>query len=384
MSWQAQYFNGTALAGTPLVERTEASIDLSSVDQLPQEIKDKGGFLFSARWTRSINGPGRFRISCTTDDGMRIWVDNVKVIDAWRGQAATDYNAERQLGPGPHTIKVEYFQGVGGFRAFVQIQKISGQDEQAVQLAWQKVTEKGHLTQSGLEAARIYEVDDSGEPVFGSLYPILYCMFNPASYSVKKSAAFSGKGLDEQKNYNIDQDNSKVKPAILNLKELWFDTSETYDTNGLPEDVSKFTDLLIEYAETTATKYATNFQTATTTKAPPPKVAFQWGTFRFLGVIESVTAKFTLFSAEGIPIRAKVGVKLKEFRHRKAYPRQNPTSKQERLERVWRVQAGQRLDTIAAEVYNDATHWRLIANHNRIVDPLTLHPGDILRIPPLS
>ena len=50
---------------------------------------------------------------------------------------------------------------------------------------------------------------------------------------------------------------------------------------------------------------------------------------------------------------------------------------------MWRVIAGDRLDTIAFEVYGDATKWRTIAAYNRIVNPLKLEPGQQLIIPEL-
>ena len=253
----------------------------------------------------------------------------------------------------------------------------SGQDTRQ-----QNTAANGRLTRGGLEAARIYEVDEAGEAVSNSLYPVLYCMFNPSSYKVTKNSAFSGKGLDENKNYNVDQDNSKVTPAILDIPQLWFDTSET-GTGGVPQDVSKYTEALIEFAESTAARASSNFRDAQTAKAAPPKVAFQWGTFRFLGVVESVNAKFVHFSPDGIPVRAQVSLKLKEFRHRKAYPKQNPTSGEGPMDRVWRVQAGQRLDSIAAQVYGDATHWRTIALYNHVEDPFNLPTGLVLRLPPI-
>jgi hypothetical protein len=39
------------------------------------------------------------------------------------------------------------------------------------------------------------------------------------------------------------------------------------------------------------------------------------------------------------------------------------------------------LDLIAAEVYDDAAKWRLVAEHNQIADPLALRPGMRLRVP---
>jgi nucleoid-associated protein YgaU len=44
---------------------------------------------------------------------------------------------------------------------------------------------------------------------------------------------------------------------------------------------------------------------------------------------------------------------------------------------------GDRLDSIAAEVYGDATKWRAIAEYNEISDPLGLKPGQRIIIPEL-
>lgn len=46
------------------------------------------------------------------------------------------------------------------------------------------------------------------------------------------------------------------------------------------------------------------------------------------------------------------------------------------------VQAGDRLDTLAAQFYNDSTLWWIIASANNIHDaPFALEDGKILRIP---
>jgi nucleoid-associated protein YgaU len=45
------------------------------------------------------------------------------------------------------------------------------------------------------------------------------------------------------------------------------------------------------------------------------------------------------------------------------------------------VKSSDRIDTIAWQMYGDATHWRPIADHNRLTDPLDLRPGQLLLIP---
>ncbi|MEI9937107.1 MAG: PA14 domain-containing protein [Pseudomonadota bacterium] len=47
---------------------------------------------FSVRWTGSIVAPSTnpYQLCTTTDDGARLWLDDVLVIDAWRDQAAVE------------------------------------------------------------------------------------------------------------------------------------------------------------------------------------------------------------------------------------------------------------------------------------------------------
>lgn len=47
------------------------------------------------------------------------------------------------------------------------------------------------------------------------------------------------------------------------------------------------------------------------------------------------------------------------------------------------IQSGDSLASIAQEVYGDPTRWRDIARANDIVDPLTVIPGTVIRLPAL-
>lgn len=54
--------------------------------------------------------PGDYTLNVTTDDGCRVWVDDVMVIkDAWKYQGPTLYTAQLKLG-GKHRIRVEHFE----------------------------------------------------------------------------------------------------------------------------------------------------------------------------------------------------------------------------------------------------------------------------------
>ncbi len=72
---------------------------------------------FSARFTAVVTPPasGRYVITATADDGVRVFIDGAPVVDAWRYQGPTACVGTIELGQGkPHEVVVEYFQATGG------------------------------------------------------------------------------------------------------------------------------------------------------------------------------------------------------------------------------------------------------------------------------
>lgn len=116
----------------------------------------------------------------------------------------------------------------------------------------------------------------------------------------------------------------------------------------------------------------------------PPVIELSWGgTPRFRGVVTSLTEKFTMFDAAGHIQRARVTLQLKSYvSAEEQFRRINPQSPDRTKTHV--VRAGERIDTIAADAYGDASHWRVIAAANGIARPRLLAPGTLLVIPPLG
>lgn len=223
-------------------------------------------------------------------------------------------------------------------------------------------------TRGKLTPARIVEVDDNLKPLDGRE---VRCMFNPYEYTVSKSNSFSEQKAANGKN-SPKAELSKAGAQTLKLS-LFFDT---YEEN---KDVSKITDRLWRFM-----KIKEEPKPDKNDKGDVPLVAFHWGVFFFVSYITNMTQKFTLFTKEGIPVRAKVDVTFTQYTDiddRREELRQNPTSGGGPINRVWRIVAGDRLDLIAHAVYKDAAKWRLIAEYNEIFDPLALHPGQMLAIP---
>lgn len=217
-------------------------------------------------------------------------------------------------------------------------------------------------THSGLTAARIFSSDEKGN-LRGNLD--VSCMFNPFEYTVSKSNTYAQKDKTKA-NSKLELQNSG--PQTLKLA-LIFDGVESEE-----RDVSKITEQLWKLMKPIG-EYETK-------KPGAPFVVFAWGVFYFVAVITNMTQKFTLFDINGTPLRAKVDLTLTQHQDREDdYVRQNPTSGGGPAQKSVHIIQGDRLDSIAAREYDDASKWRLIATYNNISDPLSLHPGQTLLIP---
>jgi len=114
----------------------------------------------------------------------------------------------------------------------------------------------------------------------------------------------------------------------------------------------------------------------------PPIVRFVWDTQVFVGVLESLNVTYVLFTAQGVPLRAKLSVSLKEYRPAAVQVKDNPTLSPD-FDKTYVVRRGDTLSSIAAAVYREPAHWREIARANGIKDPRTLAPGRTLTLPRL-
>lgn len=226
---------------------------------------------------------------------------------------------------------------------------------------------------SKLKAARIMEVDEKGYYVTDGL--IVHCMFNPYEYSISKSNTFDEKSAVNQDTPTAELSQSGAQTLKLNL---FFDTSlETVEAN---KNVTKVTNDLWRFMSVKEAK-VNQARSSAQEKKQVPLVAFHWGVFYFVAYITDMTQQFIHFLPDGMPVRAKVDVTFKQLIDIDDYPNQNPTSGGGPLKQIWQVGAGDRLDLIAARVYQDASKWRLLANYNNLVDPRQLRPGQRLLIP---
>ncbi len=125
-NWRARYFNNTNLTGAPVWQRDESKIDndWGGGSPNPGVVNDDN---FSVRWTRNIDlAAGNYRFSATMDDGMRVWIDDQLVIDNWTHSQVHTVTADRYMGAGTHSFRVEYFEAGGVAVAKFSWQQIGG------------------------------------------------------------------------------------------------------------------------------------------------------------------------------------------------------------------------------------------------------------------
>ncbi len=117
----------------------------------------------------------------------------------------------------------------------------------------------------------------------------------------------------------------------------------------------------------------------------PPLLRFLWGKLRiggrpdFVCHLESLDVDFSLFSADGLPMRAKCTVNLNA-----AAPEvkgQNPTSGGREPLRSETLHEGDSLALLSHRTYGSTKQWRAIADHNQIDNPFRRANGSDIVLP---
>jgi hypothetical protein len=108
-AWTAQYYNNPNLQGAPVMTRLEPQINWFWGRGAPDPFVFPD--YFSARYTATVAfNAATYRFTLAGDDGVRLFIDDLLVINQWKVQNLTAYSIDVALGAGLHTIRVEYFE----------------------------------------------------------------------------------------------------------------------------------------------------------------------------------------------------------------------------------------------------------------------------------
>lgn len=124
-SWLGEIYPNMNLQGTPYVIGGKNSannigkLDLNWGNSSPYSKVPADRF--SARFTKKeYFQEGMYQFEARSDDGIRVWVDDQKVIDAWQNSDANQLKVGKiALESGEHTIKVEYYEYSGLAQLYV-------------------------------------------------------------------------------------------------------------------------------------------------------------------------------------------------------------------------------------------------------------------------
>ncbi|HEY0698239.1 MAG TPA: LysM peptidoglycan-binding domain-containing protein [Micromonospora sp.] len=193
--------------------------------------------------------------------------------------------------------------------------------------------------------------------------------FNPRELALSKTAKWKRDAQRNAKKSGVPEFTG-ADPCKLTL-EMFFDATDTMDSSV----VRRVEQLFACCVPTDASRDQK--------KGSPPWVVFHWGGMvGFPAFVASVTAKYTLFTPGGTPVRALCTVTLEEISGEQQG--QNPTSGSRTARSVHLVVAGDSLQSIAQATYGRPSLWREIAEVNGIDDPMRLRPGRTLLVPALE
>ncbi|QEE29664.1 LysM peptidoglycan-binding domain-containing protein [Terriglobus albidus] len=221
---------------------------------------------------------------------------------------------------------------------------------------------------------------DTGSPRFIKDNKGFQVMFNPASLAHTMAAKWV---------------NGTVPPPSLNAKfalnqfqhwlldtltfDLLFDTTEpvtgddSVSADKLPEDVRKYTSRVINLVRMDVDLHR------------PPLCQLTWGEgypngkVLFVGHASKITQTLSYFSSNGKPLRATLRCEFTQWIP--PTPDGSTEAHSADVNKVYVVNPGDTLASIARETLHDDALWRPIAVANHITDPLDLRPGRVLMIP---
>jgi hypothetical protein len=230
-----------------------------------------------------------------------------------------------------------------------------------------------------LQKVKIEILDTAAVDPARGLPPVIEVQFNPTEYALNKGAQIAEIGIPGLDSPILQFVRGQNETLTL---EFFFDTTRTgaqgARSPGMGEDAADVRDLTKSIYQLVKIQPRTH---------APPRVRVSWGSLSFKAIVESVQQRFSLFSPNGVPLRATVAVTFREYKTlQQQLDELNPQSADHTKEHV--VRAGETLSAIAAREYADPRLWRLIAddpaNRGKIPSPRRLRAGATLLIPPLG
>ncbi|GAA3655764.1 hypothetical protein C8D88_10595 [Lentzea atacamensis] len=203
----------------------------------------------------------------------------------------------------------------------------------------------------------------------GAELGVIKFTFNPKELTLAKNAKWQRQAQPNAAKAGVPEFKG-AEPAKLSL-EMFLDSTDTMG-DAVIKTVEQLFNLTVPTKESRKGG-----------KGSPPWVIFQWGTTKGVpSFVSSVSAKYTLFTPGGMPVRAVCTINLEEVSGEPGG--QNPTSGALAARDTHTLTAGDSLQSLAYKAYGNAELWRHIAEANDIDDPMRLKLGSTVLVPALE
>lgn len=197
-------------------------------------------------------------------------------------------------------------------------------------------------------------------------------MFNPEEYTLNKDNNFAQQTVPGLRAPLLQFTHGNMRTLEM---ELFFDTLESHRSgsqvlNAAGQDVRDLTNRVVNLLNINSDTHA------------PPILLVTWSSLSFTCVLARVSQKFTMFSQDGTPVRARLTVTFNEFTNAEREAKETNRQTAD-FTKLHIVKQGETLSQIAAKHYEDPTIWRPIAIASQLDNPRDLFPGQSVQIPSL-
>lgn len=198
----------------------------------------------------------------------------------------------------------------------------------------------------------------------GAPYSVL---INPEKYTHKYSVSYNKE--QPPGTSGVSTKFNKMAPETVSF-ELIFDATGAIPNSpaNLDTEIQKFMNVV--YA------YNGNIHS-------PNYLHLSWGSFQFKGRTTSLDLNYTLFRADGSPLRAKVNINFEEYEDPKTQGLKEGKNSPD-LTHIITVKAGDTLPMLCTRIYGTPDYYLEVARVNDIMNFRSLEPGKKLFFPPLN
>jgi Contractile injection system tube protein len=233
---------------------------------------------------------------------------------------------------------------------------------------------------ASLTKAELIELDSKLNPVSGT--PSVRVQFNPETLKVTYANQLATEAKSSQTGTEALQHVGKGTTKLS--VQLWFDVNHP---SAEPEEGSGPATRDVRDLTAKVAHFITPFQTEKKSWVIPG-VKFHWGSFDFVGVMESLDETLDLFSPDGVPLRATLAIglvqqEIKAFGNNQGMrlPATRGTNEPAGTKALASAAQGASVQSLADGASGGPSkNWQNVAAANGIENPRLLVPGQLIDI----